>query len=1325
MIARSLTLVGVACACALCLFTAPAWAGEHYFQDSFGSAGAGAGELELETVSYLSDLPDSGLAVDDETHDVYVADTGNHRIDEFESDGTFVRAWGWGVADGLSKFETCGSGAFPPTANCQAGISGSEPGEFESAVFIAVDNDPSSPSHGDVYIGDSKDNLVTKFTAEGELIEGWGNNGPGESPDGQLNGSPSEHFNPLGGVGVGSTGVLYADNVPYDQLGSVFTFEQSGSFASAFSPEYVVGPTGGLAVDAAGNSVLPDGVPNGGADLAGVYGPSGFQLGLIGYVHANPTGFALNPINDDFYNDHEGVLIEHYESGGPESHCPLEHEEDSACTATDSFGSGDIDAGAGLAVNPAEETVYVADAGARRVEVFSLVGPLDVTDSATGVTGADATLNGHVAPTGGEPAEECRFEYVEAAKYHPGAADPYAEGTTVACSPSSPYSKATSVSAAVAGLSVSTVYHFRVAAKDAKGTNFGLDETFRTHGVEIGPEWSIDVSATSVTLAATINPHEEAATYHFEYLTEAAYLANGGSFSGPQSAVSVPQPDAVLESADEGVEVSFHVQGLSPKMVYYYRVRATAEFDGQSLVSEGPGHTFTTQGGGSFTLPDGRQWEMVTPPSKNGALFLPLGTSFIEIFTSQAAAAGNAIVDLASQPVENQAQGATLFDQVLSTRGPSGWSSQTLGRPYTKAPGITIGKGGEFRYFSEDLSQAAVQELGRTSLLSPEASEATPYLRTNYLNGDVTAHCTSSCFTPLVTKANTAPGTVFGGEVEGNCLVSACGPSFLEATPDARHVLVGSGVPLTAGGGGEYEWSAGKPPGEQLQPVAVLPKGEGGNVVSAEAHLSPDGSYIFSYNDHLYIHDLALSESFRLDIARGVAEPANGDVDVLYESKDGSLVLFGDSEQLTSAAGGGVYECFVAEVDGRPACARLALTDLEAPPTTPGAKEIGGPFAKDALIDSSADGSYLYFHESNKLYVDHYDGSEWKQTLIAALVGGNRKKGSGDSSDWAPILGERTLRVSPNGEWLAFMSELPLTGYDNHDVVTGLPDKEVFEYNATTGRLTCASCDPTGARPYGTPYQGYVSLVGAETVWPEGAPLAADIPPWTRIDADGSAVYQSRYLSDSGRLFFNSHEGLVPDDVNGQWDVYEYEPEGAGGCTSAVSSGSDVFRPGRSFEMEGARAEEGSGCVGLISSGTSPEESAFLDASETGGDVFFLTQAKLVPQDVDTALDVYDAHECSSESPCLSQLSEPPACTNEASCKPSPTPQPSVYGLPSSATFSGPGDSAPPPPAKAVTKKMVKCKPGSVKNRKGRCVREKPRRRKAKAKKSTDRKGSR
>ena len=56
----------------------------------------------------------------------------------------------------------------------------------------------------------------------------------------------------------------------------------------------------------------------------------------------------------------------------------------------------------------------------------------------------------------------------------------------------------------------------------------------------------------------------------------------------------------------------------------------------------------------------------------------------------------------------------------------------------------------------------------------------------------------------------------------------------------------------------------------------------------------------------------------------------------------------------------------------------------------------------------------------------------------------------------------------------------------------------------------------------------------------------------------GDAFYQSRYLSNDGRLFFNSSDALVPQDTNGKEDVYEYEPDGIGACALDM----DVWRFG-------------------------------------------------------------------------------------------------------------------------------------------------------------------
>ena len=151
--------------------------------------------------------------------------------------------------------------------------------------------------------------------------------------------------------------------------------------------------------------------------------------------------------------------------------------------------------------------------------------------------------------------------------------------------------------------------------------------------------------------------------------------------------------------------------------------------------------------------------------------------------------------------------------------------------------------------------------------------------------------------------------------------------------------------------------------------------------------------------------------------------------------------------------------------------------------------------------------------------------------------------------------------------------------------------------------------------------------------------------------------------------------------------------------------------------------------MALISSGASPEESAFLDASESGGDVYFLSSAKLTSDDVNGGLVLFDAHECTAESQCVSPAA--PASGGPAKPKPpakrAPTPQPEVFGAGPSDTFSGPGNLTPsrqrnlhgstPPcssslgaPSKKCTKKqnlkkaLATCKRKYPKNKKKRTI---------------------
>ncbi len=940
----------------------------------------------------------------------------------------------------------------------------------------------------------------------------------------------------------------------------------------------------------------------------------------------------------------------------------------------------------GLAVDPASGEVYVANISGETsagIAVFTkdLVIPDLTTGGTSDVSPRSATLDGTVNPLGEGPAT-CQFEWGTTSGL----------GQSVSCAAAVEGNKPIAVhSEAITGLQPDTTYYYRLEATNKNGTNTGKGSTaecegkpspvacFTTLGAVVETEGVYNVASTSANPYAEIEPNNSPTSYYFQYGEEDCATAAHECATAP-----APPPGASVGSGKGPQIVHPHLQGLAASTTYHYRVVVISEllveiapgkYETKIETIYGPDQTFTTEAAGSgLKLPDNRAWEMVSPPDKEGALIQGLGAEedFGEGEVAQAAAGGDAVSYVATAPTEADPEGNTAFTQDLSWRGPDGgWSTKDITPPNDHSTGAPVGAGNNYRFFSSDLSLGIVEPFGGYTPLSPEASGPTDYLRTDFLGGNVDDPCVSGCYRPLITEkpgyADVPPGADPPG---GYCLV--CVAEVTNVTPDFSHLVMGG-----------TEWSAGKPPSEELQPLGVLPLSEGGGQVGfslspAEiAHqLSDDGSVFFTHStgesSHLYLQDVEKDESVRLDVAQGVAEPKEGDAEFLYASSDGSRVLFSDSGQLTKAAGGGIYECRIAEVKGALSCGELELTGIS-----------GGE-----LIGGSEDASYLYIEgASGKLYVDHYSGSGWIQTEVASV------------SDGFAV----SPRVSPNGQWLAFMSYQELTGYNNRDVNSGQSDAEIYLYNAPANRLVCASCNPTGARPIGEfvggtgGESGYLAGYGNEAGGHQW--LSAAIPPRTHYTLD-VAFHQPRFLSDSGRLFFNSHEALVPQDDNGTWDVYEYEPPGVGDCTTT----SATF------------GERSGGCVGLISSGTSAEESEFVEASENGSDVFFITAAKLAPQDTDTSLDVYDAHECTEQSPCPAVPTTPPPCDTGDACKPAPTPQPTFYGAPSSETFSGAGNITPESSPATVTskgitrahklEKALKACRGKPKKRRAACVKQ-------------------
>lgn len=1179
---------------------------------SFGSEGPGAGQF----------LVPRGVAIDQESGVVYVADRNNNRVDKFTGEGGFLLAWGWGVADGKGEaLQSC-------TTTCFPGSPGTGAGQLKGPEGIAVDNSFSLSRH-DVYVADVANNRVEKFDPEGEFLLAFG---------GEFKGLTGR------AVAVDSTGTVYVGDE-----NRVQEFSETGVVTGEIALPGM-GLIENLAVDSAKDIYVK------GSLLAGVrkFDGTGKELGEPRDEAGEGVrqAIAIGPL--------DGLFVNGFQSG---IHHILTY--DSSGTQVASFDPGGFpeDGRRGIAYSEVTEVLYVATETGVRIVVPPSPGPyvLPGSERIQDITPTSAKLEVTANPEGGA-GTRCHFEY----------------GTTTAYGSGTPEVELTSgtfeeqvVSASISGLAPSTTYHFLIVCENAaKEAAEGIDGQFTTlPPVSIDGTSASQVDATSARLEADLNPHGLESEYRFEYGTTTSYGND------------IPVPDGSVGSGNTDTTVHNLIQELLPATVYHYRVVAHNELG--TMI--GPDRIITTQGVSSL-LPDGRTWEQVSPPNKHGAPLEPLTE---EGGLIQAAVAGGGFAYVALGPISGDPQGVRSphDSQLLAARSSSGWSSQDISTPHEEISLIHVGVPSEYKFFAEDLFAGIVEPEGVTAL-STETTERTPYRRE-----------ADGQFVPLVTAANVPTGLPFGGkELESGSGQWGDGVEFRTATPDGSHLVLESPQSLVPGFNVKGIPNLYDLAGGQLTLLSILPSGQaaaeagftvglGHNDLSTRGASSSDGNRVVfetgTGDGHLYLRDVARKETLRLDRPQEGAVGGTGKAVFQAANSDGTKVFFTDASRLTADSTAqpeapDLYMCAVKASAGTLEC---ALSDLSADHNPGEAANVQGELS---AID--ANGDHVYFAANGALTsaanargehalpgicnsateancnLYEYDTLSHQLTLVAVLS-------SQDDPDWAGRtslhnLGNLTARSSPDGRYFTFMSRRSLTGYDNRDAQSGEPDAEVFQLDSTSGVLRCISCDPTGGRPQGMldQFPSFPGpLVDHPHSWGERW-ISGSIPSWT-LQSHSVALYQPRYLTNSGREFFNSTDALVPQDKNSVEDVYEFEPPGVGDCADTSSTYSALA----------------GGCIGLVSSGSAKEESAFLDASESGDEVFFLTQARLTTTDIDSAFDVYDAHVCTSSSPCPPPPAPPsPACQGDACQNPSAPPKEET---PSSLTYKGPGNAVPQTPA--------------------------------------------
>jgi hypothetical protein len=1220
-------------------------------------------------VSELGLTEQSGVVVDQASENIYVSDTGHGRIAKFTAEG-----------------EPAGTLA-----------------NVTDPTFLAVDN--STPgSMGDIYVVERGDGVITKLDGAGLPVTTWGDAGHLEGISG------------IAGIAVDPAGDLFV--ISTDK--SLHEFDASGAVVGQCSMplpaefrnevEFPGTPSQvGVAADSAGNLFFAYGLRERIAEVTPGCALINAEFG--GAQGWEAVGVAVDQATGDLFSSTVGRVRLFAGSGTLIEGAIGESEE---------FVTGNKVSPNQLALNEASKTIYVAEQNGGYIGLFPLVDvqpPHVVVLSPEDVTGRTASFTAEVnpeAPESDPPAYDVNYSF------H---CIPECTGTEMSGSIKAGQ-QAVLVHAAAANLLPGTTYQVYVTAENVGGVarspeepDKGLAFTTALIPPTISEEGITEVSASSGTLSALLGPGGTQAHYRVEYVTEAQFEAS--EFA--EADVSVEQ----AVSGGEEIPVSLTFERLSPATTYVARLVAV-NTKGSAI---GDPLTFTTQAvsilpGGcaneafrvfaGSSLPDCRAYEQASPVDKNGG-----SVEAVPGAIQAAGDTGNSITFYSQAGIPGGA-GAQDYPTFIATRQNESWNTQGL------LPPASLGEFASFLGLTPD---------GRWSITeASHEGDGTGVFARNLETGSVETVVPYNVGCNLAAQCYTLAGTSIDGSrvfLETRLALDQSPPTakvqrslyvWERATGEISLVSTNAaGQKLPEGAyAGAYDWPEGR---------LTLGGAREHFYVGPVHAISPDGSQIV-YTEGQE-EDGSEQGRGQIYLRTGLGGPSPQTVKVsayaagregleepaafLEATPEGAFVFFMSKAELTSDS----YAGEEGKTDSlyRYEVAHAKLVDL----TTEAKEKFKPGPGVLGMLGASESGKVVYFASTTKLTSSPGPGGNvaqegqaniyrWQEgakpalTFVATvqngpMFGAGPESLESDYRNWSPstvaaietgVDTAKTARVSANGNIVVFSSHRSLTGVPNEakgcninperEGPAARPCAEFFRFSAEQGTLTCISCNPSGAQPLSG------ASIGTAVI------KAADVPAF-------ATPVLSRNLSENGsRFFFQTPDSLVSGDKNRQGceptvlleaetclDVYEWEAQGEGSCTTVTADG---------------------GCLYLISSGEGDKPSYFLDADPQGKNVFILTASQLVPADRDQLDDVYDAHEFGGllsqqqlpVTPCGSQQS----CQGQQGSGTAPAPA-------ATSTFSGPGNP-----------KLASCKKDFVR-RGTKCVKKVPKKGKGKKKKGKPR----
>jgi len=498
---------------------------------SWGQPGTGPGKF-----SY------AGQAAFDHSGRVFILDSYNAHVEEFDTNGDFITQWG---------------------------SQGSGPGQFDLPYGLAVSSD------GHVYVSDGNNSRVEMFSNDGVFEHQFGSLG-----------TNTAQFEFPEVIAVDSSNNLYVVDAPGGTFDNyrVQKFDRNGVFQLQWGPPVVntAGSIqiGGIATDPGNNVYVADGAnhrvqkfSSTGAFLSewGTFGTGPSQFNQPSGIAVDPSGnfvyvsdtynsrvevFAYSPLNPLIYlpptNQVVPAGIDLTLSAGVFGAQPLSYQwrlngVDLPGATSASMLLSNVLIGA---TGPYSVVASNSLGGARSSVGLLTVEPVVMTTlDATNFSAATATLKG--GAWAGPYPSTAWFEWGTSTNYG------NATGSTLIAPNSSVV-----ITNVVSGLDGDLVYHYRVAGSNLLGIVYGADMPFQ---VGLKPSvLTLPVSSygpNSVSLNAEINPEgRDTRTY-----------IHWGAFS--PSGSSTPTNDVPADSAP--TTFSYPISGLVPGVIYFAQAAAS------------------------------------------------------------------------------------------------------------------------------------------------------------------------------------------------------------------------------------------------------------------------------------------------------------------------------------------------------------------------------------------------------------------------------------------------------------------------------------------------------------------------------------------------------------------------------------------------------------------------------------------------------------------------------------------------------------------------------------------------------------------------------